>query len=80
MAERRYYVGMTGLTPEQRLRIIKTGIKEAARVREVRRAFGAEDAHLNPMSYENGVKMEMLAESLRNAAISCTADTERVRY
>src|SRR5438874_2670290 len=62
-----YYVGMTGLTPEQRFRNHKTGIK-AARVvktygvRLVPKLF----AHLNPMPYEKAVEMEvMLAESLR---------------
>jgi predicted GIY-YIG superfamily endonuclease len=62
-----YYVGMTGLTPEQRFKNHKTGIK-AARVvktygvRLVPKLF----AHLNPMPYEKALEMEaMLAESLR---------------
>jgi|KBSSwiStaDraftv2_1062776.scaffolds.fasta_scaffold08443_10 predicted GIY-YIG superfamily endonuclease len=62
-----YYVGMTGLTPEQRFKNHKTGIK-AARVvktygvRLVPKLF----AHLNPMPYAKALEMEaMLAESLR---------------
>jgi predicted GIY-YIG superfamily endonuclease len=62
-----YYVGMTGLSPAARLENHKKGIK-AARV--VRR-FGVRlvpklYAHLNPMSYDKAVAMEVsLAESLR---------------
>jgi predicted GIY-YIG superfamily endonuclease len=62
-----YYVGMTGLTPEQRFENHQNGIK-AARV--VKR-FGVRlvpklYAHLNPMSYTKAVAMEgVLAESLR---------------
>ncbi len=62
-----YYVGMTGLTPEDRFQNHKAGIK-AARVvtkygeRLVPRLF----AHLNPMTYEKAKKMEiLLADSLR---------------
>ena len=62
-----YYVGMTGLTPEERLANHKAGIK-AARVvqrfgvRLVPRLY----AHLNPMSDEEAVRMEAaLADSLR---------------
>ena len=62
-----YYVGMTGLTPQQRFQNHKGGVK-AARVvkrygvRLVPRLY----AHLNPMSYEKAVEMEVaLAESLR---------------
>ena len=62
-----YYVGMTGLTPEERLANHQAGVK-AARV--VRR-FGVRLVptlyeHLNPMSYQDAVRMEVeLAESLR---------------
>lgn len=62
-----YYVGMTGLTPEQRLQNHKRGIK-AARVVE---KFGERlvpklYAHLNPMPYEKALRMELaLADSLR---------------
>ena len=62
-----YYVGMTGLTPEQRFENHKSGIK-AARVvtkhgeRLVPRLY----AHLNPMPYVKAQEMEgQLAESLR---------------
>ena len=62
-----YYVGMTGLTPEQRFANHKAGTK-AARV--VQR-FGVRlvpklYAHLNPMPYKKAQQMEVfLAESLR---------------
>ena len=62
-----YYVGMTGLTPEERFENHKTGVKAARVVKK----FGVRlvpklYAHLNPMPYAKAVKMEvMLAESLR---------------
>ena len=62
-----YYVGMTGLTPEERFKNHKTGVKAARVVRKhgvrlVPKLF----AHLNPMPYEKAVEMEMLlADSLR---------------
>ena len=62
-----YYVGMTGLTPEERFANHKRGHK-AARVvtrcgeRLVPRLY----AHLNPMPFAKAVDMEVsLAESLR---------------
>jgi predicted GIY-YIG superfamily endonuclease len=62
-----FYVGMTGLTPEERFANHKAGVK-AARVvqrfgeRLVPRLY----AHLNPMPYEKAVRMEgALADSLR---------------
>ena len=62
-----YYVGMTGLTPEQRFLNHKSGVK-AARVvkcfgeRLVPRLY----THVNPMSYANAQRMEgQLADSLR---------------
>jgi predicted GIY-YIG superfamily endonuclease len=62
-----YYVGMTGLTPEQRFDNHKKGVK-AARVvtrcgeRLVPRLY----AHLNPMSFKDACEMEVtLADSLR---------------
>jgi len=62
-----YYVGMTGLTPEQRFANHKAGTK-AARVvqrfgvRLVPRLY----AHLNPMTYLEALAMEkQLAEELR---------------
>jgi predicted GIY-YIG superfamily endonuclease len=62
-----YYVGMTGLTPEQRFQNHQQGIKAARIVtrcgeRLVPRLY----AHLNPMPYAKAVEMEVtLAESLR---------------
>jgi hypothetical protein len=62
-----YYVGMTGLTPEQRFQNHKRGTKAAGVVRR----FGARlvprlYAHLNPMPYAKALQMEAaLAESLR---------------
>jgi predicted GIY-YIG superfamily endonuclease len=62
-----YYVGMTGLTPEQRLANHKAGVRAAAVVRRfgerlVRKLY----EHLNPMPYEKAVRIEeQLAESLR---------------
>ena len=62
-----YYVGMTGLTPEQRFQNHKQG-KKAARIvtrcgeRLVPRLY----AHLNPMPYGQAKEMEViLADSLR---------------
>ena len=62
-----YYVGMTGLTPEQRFRNHKAGLKSARVVKKYGvRLVPKLYAHLNPMSYEKAVEMEMmLAESLR---------------
>jgi predicted GIY-YIG superfamily endonuclease len=62
-----YYVGMTGLTPEERFQNHKAGIKSA---RVVRR-FGVRlvpklYAHLNPMSFADALAMEArVAEELR---------------
>jgi hypothetical protein len=62
-----YYVGMTGLTPDERFANHKAGIKSA---RVVHR-FGVRLVpvlyeHLNPMSYADAVLMELeLADSLR---------------
>ena len=62
-----YYVGMTGLTPEQRFANHKAGIKSAGVVRR----FGVRLVpvlyeHLNPMPFADASRMEFeLAESLR---------------
>src|SRR5438552_19123993 len=62
-----YYVGMTGLSPEQRFDNHKRGIKSARIVarcgeRLVPRLY----AHLNPMPYLKAAAMEVaLADSLR---------------
>jgi hypothetical protein len=62
-----YYVGMTGLTPEQRFANHKNGIKAARVVRKFgERLVPKLYAHLNPMSYQRAVLMEAsLADSLR---------------
>jgi predicted GIY-YIG superfamily endonuclease len=62
-----YYVGMTGLTPEQRFVNHKQGIKAAAVVKRCgERLVPRLYAHLNPMPYARAVEMEvMLADSLR---------------
>jgi predicted GIY-YIG superfamily endonuclease len=62
-----YYVGMTGLTPEQRLENHKAGIKAARIVRRCGiRLVPKLYAHLNPMSYTDAVAMEVsLAADLR---------------
>lgn len=62
-----YYVGMTGLSPEQRFQNHKKGLKAAGIVtrcgeRLVPRLY----EHLNPMPYAKAVEMEVtLADSLR---------------
>ena len=62
-----YYVGMTGLAPEERFRNHKAGVKAAGivkrcGVRLVPRLY----EHLNPMPYAKAQAMEVaLAESLR---------------
>jgi predicted GIY-YIG superfamily endonuclease len=62
-----YYVGMTGLSPEQRLANHKAGKKSAGVVKR----FGVRlvpklYAHLNPMTYREAVEAEpRLAEDLR---------------
>jgi predicted GIY-YIG superfamily endonuclease len=61
-----YYVGMTGLTPEQRFENHKRGIKAASVVKRCgERLVPKLYAHLNPMTYEEAVAMERrLAEEL----------------
>ncbi len=64
-----YYVGMTGLTPEERFANHKKGIKSAGVVRRFgERLVPKLYAHLNPMTYAQALKMEQqLAEELRAA-------------
>src|SRR5512135_1504787 len=63
------YVGLTGLTPEERFANHKAGIKSASLVKR----FGARllpefYEHLNPMPYEAAAQMEKdLTEDLRRA-------------
>ena len=62
-----YYVGMTGLTPEQRFENHKNGVKAARIVHKCgERLVPRLYRHLNPMTYEQAVRMERdLADSLR---------------
>jgi predicted GIY-YIG superfamily endonuclease len=62
-----YYVGMTGLSPEQRFDNHKKGIKSAGVVRRFgERLVPRLYAHLNPMPYAKALEMEgLLADSLR---------------
>src|SRR4026207_95960 len=62
-----YYVGMTGLTPEQRFENHKAGVKAARIVRRCgERLVPRLSAPLNPMPYGKAVEMEVtLADSLR---------------
>jgi hypothetical protein len=62
-----YYVGMTGLTPDQRFDNHKQGIKSARVVKRCgERLVPRLYAHLNPMPYKKALEMEaILAESLR---------------
>ena len=62
-----YYVGMTGLTPEQRFQNHKAGIKASSVVRRFgERLVPTLYAHLNPMIYKDAVAMEkQLFEELK---------------
>jgi len=62
-----YYVGMTGLSPEERFQNHKRGIKAAGVVKRFgERLVPRLYAHLNPMTFERAVQMEaILADLLR---------------
>jgi predicted GIY-YIG superfamily endonuclease len=62
-----YYVGMTGLTPEQRFENHKKGIKAASVVEKYgERLVPKLYEHLNPMTYGAAEVMEVeLADALR---------------
>jgi hypothetical protein len=62
-----YYVGMTGLSPEQRFENHKAGVKASRIVKKFgERLVPRLYKHLNPMPYGRAKEMEvMLAESLR---------------
>lgn len=62
-----YYVGMTGLKPEERFANHKSGIKAARVVKKFgERLVPKLYAHLNPMPYARAKQMEeFLADSLR---------------
>ena len=68
------YVGMTGLTPEERFANHKAGIKAAAVVKRYGiRLLPEFFIHLNPMPFEAAVTMEKdLAEDLRRAGFTVT--------
>ena len=68
------YIGMTGLTPEERFANHKAGIKDASLVRGYGiRLLPELYAHLNPMPFDAAVQMEMdLAEDLRRAGYTVT--------
>ena len=68
------YVGMTGLTPEERYANHKAGIKAAAVVKRYGiRLLPELFSHLNPMPFEAAVTMEKdLAEDLRRAGFTVT--------
>ena len=68
------YVGMTGLTPEERFANHKAGIKAASVVKRFGlRLLPEFYKHLNPMPYEAAVQMETeLADELRAAGYTVT--------
>jgi hypothetical protein len=68
------YVGMTGLSPEERFANHKAGIKAASVVKRYGiRLLPKLYEHLNPMPYEAAACMEMdLAEDLRRAGYTVT--------
>ena len=68
------YVGMTGLSPEERFTNHETGIKAAWSVKRYGlRLLPELYAHLNPMPFDAAVQMEMdLAEDLRRAGYTVT--------
>src|SRR5512136_3432294 len=63
------YVGMTGLSPEERFANHKQGVKSASVVKRYGLRLMPElYAHLNPMPFEAAAQMEKdLAEDLRRA-------------
>ena len=68
------YVGMTGLTPEERFANHKAGIKAAGVVKRYGlRLLPKLFTHLNPMPFDAAVVMEKdLAEDLRRAGFTVT--------
>src|SRR6266446_7432013 len=68
------YVGMTGLTPEERFANHKAGKKAASVVKRYGIRLVPElYEHLNPMPYEAAARMELdLAEDLRRAGYTVT--------
>jgi hypothetical protein len=68
------YVGMTGLTPEERFANHKAGIKDASLVKRFGlRLLPELYEHLNPMPFEAAARMEAdLADDLRRAGYTVT--------
>ena len=68
------YVGMTGLTPEERFSNHKAGIKDAWVVKRYGlRLLPELYAHLNPMPFDAAAQMERdFAEDLRRAGYTVT--------
>ena len=68
------YVGMTGLTPEERFANHKAGVKAASVVKRYGiRLLPDLYAHLNPMPFEAAAQMEEdLADDLRQAGYTVT--------
>ena len=68
------YVGMTGLSPEERFANHKAGIKAASVVKRYGIQLLLElFAHLNPMPYDAAAQMEQdLTEDLRRAGYTVT--------
>lgn len=68
------YVGMTGLTPEERFANHKAGIKDAPLVERYGiRLLPELYAHLNPMPFEAAAQKEKdLADDLRRAGYTVT--------
>ena len=68
------YVGMTGLTPEERFANHKQGVKSASVVKYYgKRLLPELFAHLNPMPFEAAAQMERdLAEDLRRQGYTVT--------
>jgi hypothetical protein len=68
------YVGMTGLTPEDRFANHKAGVKSSSLVKRYGiRLLPELYEHLNPMPYEVAAQMEKdLAEDLRRAGYTVT--------
>jgi hypothetical protein len=68
------YVGMSGLTPEERFGNHKAGIKDATLVKRYGiRLLPELYEHLNPMPYDAAARMEVdLAEDLRRAGYTVT--------
>ena len=68
------YVGVTGLTPEERFENHKAGIKDASLVKRYGvRLLPELYAHLHPMPFGAAVQMEQdLADDLRRAGYTVT--------